>query len=109
MTGEIHTAGKVLPIGGLKRNCLRRRMPGIHTVLILEHNQADVEEFSSEIIGGLSILPVKIWMRCFVKHLELVSGRARNNRKWDTVQEESKYGNQKYQFGDSVWDHKAVS
>lgn len=106
MTGEITLRGKVLPIGGLKEKLLAAKNAGIHTVLIPEHNQADVEEFSSEITGGLSILPVKIWMRCFVKHLRnLFPEERRNNRKWYTVQEE-KYGNQKYQFGDSVWDHK---
>ena len=59
MTGEITLRGKVLPIGGLKEKLLAAKNAGIHTVLIPEHNQADVEEFSSEITGGLSILPVK--------------------------------------------------
>ena len=59
MTGEITLRGKVLPLGGLKEKLLEAKNAGIHTVLIPEHNQADVEEFSSEITGGLSILPVK--------------------------------------------------
>ena len=59
MTGEITLRGKVLPIGGLKEKLLAAKNAGIHKVLIPEHNQADVEEFSSEITGGLSILPVK--------------------------------------------------
>ncbi len=59
MTGEITLRGKVLPIGGLKEKLLAAKNAGIHTVLIPEHNQADVEEFSSEITGGLSILPVQ--------------------------------------------------
>ena len=48
MTGEITLRGKVLPIGGLKEKLLAAKNAGIHTVLIPEHNQADVEEFSSE-------------------------------------------------------------
>ena len=77
MTGEITLRGKVLPIGGLKEKLLAAKNAGIHTVLIPEHNQADVEEFSSEITGGLSILPVKnmdeVLREAFA---EPVSGRA---------------------------------
>lgn len=77
MTGEITLRGKVLPIGGLKEKILAAKNAGIHTVLIPEHNQADVEEFSSEITGGLSILPVKnmdeVLREAFA---EPVSGRA---------------------------------
>lgn len=77
MTGEITLRGKVLPIGGLKEKLLAAKNAGIHTVLIPKHNQADVEEFSSEIIGGLSILPVKnmdeVLREAFA---EPVSGRA---------------------------------
>ena len=77
MTGEITLRGKVLPIGGLKEKLLAAKNAGIHTVLIPEHNQADVEEFSSEITVGLSILPVKnmdeVLREAFA---EPVSGRA---------------------------------
>lgn len=77
MTGEITLRGKVLPIGGLKEKLLAAKNAGIHTVLIPEHNQADVEAFSSEITGGLSILPVKnmdeVLREAFA---EPVSGRA---------------------------------
>ncbi len=59
MTGEITLRGNVLPIGGLKEKLLAAKNAGIHTVLIPECNQADVEEFSKEITEGLSILPVK--------------------------------------------------
>lgn len=59
MTGEITLRGNVLPIGGLKEKLLAAKNAGIHTVLIPARNQADVEEFSSEITDGLSILPVK--------------------------------------------------
>ena len=69
MTGEITLRGKVLPIGGLKEKLLAAKNAGIHTVLIPEHNQADVEEFS--------ILPVKnmdeVLREAFA---EPVSGRA---------------------------------
>lgn len=77
MTGEITLRGKVLPIGGLKEKLLAAKNAGIHTVLIPEHNQADVEEFSSEITGGLSILPVKNMDEVFREAFaEPVSGRA---------------------------------
>lgn len=77
MTGEITLRGKVLPIGGLKEKLLAAKNAGIHTVLIPEHNQADVEEFSSEITGGLSILPVKNMDEVFREAFaEPVFGRA---------------------------------
>lgn len=58
MTGEITLRGRVLPIGGLKEKLLAAKSAGIKTVIVPKENEADVEDFSSEITKGLEILPV---------------------------------------------------
>ena len=59
MTGEITIRGRVLPIGGLKEKLLAAKTAGIRTVCIPEGNARDLEELSTEITGGLEIVPVK--------------------------------------------------
>ena len=58
MTGEITLRGKVLPIGGLKEKLLAARIAGIKRVLIPVENQKDLEEISTEITEGMSIVLV---------------------------------------------------
>lgn len=58
MTGEITLRGRVLPIGGLKEKLLAAGNAGIKEVLIPKENERDLEEFSSEITKGLTIVPV---------------------------------------------------
>ena len=58
MTGEITLRGRVLPIGGLKEKLLAAKSAGVKTVFVPEKNMRDVEEISSEITGGLEIIPV---------------------------------------------------
>jgi ATP-dependent Lon protease len=58
MTGEITLRGRVLPIGGLKEKLLAAKNAGITTVIVPKKNQKDVEEISSEITQGLTIVYV---------------------------------------------------
>ncbi len=44
MTGEISIRGRVLPIGGLKEKTMAALRYGIHTVIIPEKNERDLEE-----------------------------------------------------------------
>ena len=59
MTGEITLRGRVLPIGGLKEKLLAAKNAGVKTVCVPKKNEKDLEEISSEITRGLSIIPVE--------------------------------------------------
>lgn len=59
MTGEITLRGQVLAIGGLKEKLLAAHRGGIKTVIIPEENEKDLKEIPSNIIGDLTIVPVK--------------------------------------------------
>ena len=59
MTGEITLRGRVLPIGGLKEKLLAAKKAGVVKVLVPEKNRPDVEEMSSEITDGLTIVFVE--------------------------------------------------
>ncbi|MCR5160906.1 MAG: endopeptidase La [Lachnospiraceae bacterium] len=59
MTGEITLRGRVLPVGGLKEKLLAAKNAGIRTVLVPVENRPVIEELSSEITDGLSIIYVR--------------------------------------------------
>lgn len=59
MTGEITLRGRVLPVGGLKEKLLAAKNAGIRTVLVPAENRPVIEELSSEITDGLSIIYVR--------------------------------------------------
>ncbi|KMT65742.1 endopeptidase La [Catenovulum maritimum] len=59
MTGEITLRGEVLPIGGLKEKLLAAHRGGIKTVVIPKDNERDLKEIPENVIGNLSIHPVK--------------------------------------------------
>ena len=59
MTGEITLRGEVLPIGGLKEKLLAAHRGGIKHVLIPEENKKDLAEIPRNIVGKLSIHPIR--------------------------------------------------
>ncbi len=59
MTGEITLRGEVLAIGGLKEKLLAAHRGGIKTVIIPHENERDLEEIPENVVGDLSIHPVK--------------------------------------------------
>ncbi len=58
MTGEITLHGKVMPIGGLREKSMAAFKAGIHTVLIPEGNQADLEEVDDVVKEAVTFVPV---------------------------------------------------
>ena len=59
MTGEITLRGRVLPIGGLKEKTLAAYRAGIHTLIIPEENQKDLEKIPEYVLERFRIVPVR--------------------------------------------------
>lgn len=58
MTGEITLRGRVLPIGGLKEKLLAAKRADIHTVLIPQDNEKQLEDVPEAILKALQIVSV---------------------------------------------------
>ena len=58
MTGEVTLRGRVLPIGGLREKSMAALRNGIHTVLIPQDNEADLEEIDQTVRNALHFIPV---------------------------------------------------
>ena len=67
MTGEITLRGEVLPIGGLKSKLLAALRGGIKKVLIPKDNERDLKDVPSEVMDGLTIVPVQ-WIDEVLEH-----------------------------------------
>lgn len=59
MTGEITLRGEILAIGGLKEKLIAALRAGISKVIIPAENAKDLTEIPSNILQGLTIMPVK--------------------------------------------------
>lgn len=58
MTGEITLTGRVLPIGGLREKSMAALRNGIHTVIIPQENEHDLEEIDQTVRNALHFIPV---------------------------------------------------
>ena len=67
MTGEITLRGEITEIGGLKEKLLAALRGGIHTVLIPESNEKDLQEIPDNVKAGLKIIPVR-WIDQVLEH-----------------------------------------
>jgi ATP-dependent Lon protease len=56
MTGEITLRGQVLPVGGIKQKVLAAARVGVHTVILPERNEPDLEDIPEEIRKGISFV-----------------------------------------------------
>jgi ATP-dependent Lon protease len=59
MTGEITLRGRVLPIGGLKEKALGALRAGIHTIIIPEKNEKDLDEIPANVKRQIKFVPVR--------------------------------------------------
>ena len=59
MTGEITLRGTVLPVGGIKEKVLAARRAGIHTVILPQKNEKDLEEVPENAKKDLQFLFVQ--------------------------------------------------
>lgn len=59
MTGEISIRGRVLPIGGLREKTMAALRHGIHTVIIPEDNQRDLEEIDQMVRSKLNFVAAR--------------------------------------------------
>ncbi|MCS6912969.1 MAG: endopeptidase La [Myxococcales bacterium] len=58
MTGELTLRGRVLPVGGIKEKLLAAMRAGLHTVLVPQGNERDLEEIPRSVLRGLRIVLV---------------------------------------------------
>ena len=58
MTGEVTLRGRVLPIGGLREKSMAALRNGIHTVIIPQDNESDLEEIDQTVRSALQFIPV---------------------------------------------------
>ena len=58
MTGEVTIRGRVLPIGGLREKTMAAYRNGVHTVIIPEDDQKDLEDIDQTVRQGLHFIPV---------------------------------------------------
>ena len=58
MTGEITLRGNVLPIGGLKEKTLAAYREGVHTIVLPQENERDIEDIPDAVRASLEFVPV---------------------------------------------------
>jgi len=56
MTGEISLRGRIMPIGGLKEKTMAALRAGIHTVIIPEDNERDLDEIDPMVRSSLNFI-----------------------------------------------------
>ena len=58
MTGEITLRGNVLPIGGLKEKTLAAYREGVHTIVLPQENERDIQDIPDAVRASLEFVPV---------------------------------------------------
>jgi ATP-dependent Lon protease len=56
MTGEVTLTGQVLPIGGVREKVLAAQRAGVHTVVLPNENEPDLEDLPAETRKGLQFV-----------------------------------------------------
>ena len=56
MTGEISLRGRIMPIGGLKEKTMAALRAGIHTVIIPQENEKDLEDIDQTVRAAMNFI-----------------------------------------------------
>ena len=59
MTGEITLSGLVLPVGGIREKALAARRHGIHTFILPQQNEVDLDELPPEVRKEMTFVPAR--------------------------------------------------
>ncbi|MCR5825140.1 MAG: endopeptidase La [Oscillospiraceae bacterium] len=71
MTGEVTLRGRVLPIGGLREKTMAALRAGLHTVILPQENEKDLEEIDQSVRARLRFVPVETVDAVFAEALLL--------------------------------------
>ena len=71
MTGEVTLRGRVMPIGGLREKTMAALRAGIHTVVLPQENEKDLEEIDPAVREKLRFVPVETVDAVFAEALVL--------------------------------------
>ena len=71
MTGEVTLRGRVMPIGGLREKTMAALRAGLHTVIIPQENEKDLEDIDQSVRRRLRFVPVETVDAVFAEALVL--------------------------------------
>ena len=71
MTGELSLTGQVLPIGGLREKTMAALRAGLHTVILPQENEKDLDDIDRSVRERLRFVPVETVDAVFAEALVL--------------------------------------
>lgn len=78
MTGEVTLRGRVMPIGGLREKTMAALRAGLHTVIVPQENEKDLDDIDQSVRARLRFVPVETVDAVFAEALvlpELITGK----------------------------------
>ena len=78
MTGEVTLRGRVMPIGGLREKTMAALRAGLHTVIVPQDNEKDLDDIDQSVRARLRFVPVETVDAVFAEALvlpELITGK----------------------------------
>jgi len=71
MTGEVTLRGRVMPIGGLREKTMAALRAGLHTVIVPQENEKDLDDIDQSVRERLHFVPVETVDAVFAEALVL--------------------------------------
>ena len=71
MTGEVTLRGRVMPIGGLREKTMAALRAGLHTVIVPQENEKDLDDIDQSVRARLRFVPVETVDAVFAEALVL--------------------------------------